>query len=239
MDSVFGSAGTVANRSIIIEPPYKITADDTAKGRSVRTSGEGDNKTTGQTKRDIKTDPKVGPMVVPDGKVSENHSDSKADAKAVTSNSDANGTPKISVTTIPNPEVCENEPIKVESNTTLKENLEVLDKSTSNSKVSEPVLDNITQKNFNVKQSKNADKGSARPMSVPSKQQDERKPGTQPQTSMHVLEENIVLGVALEGSKRTLPIEEGMDSTTTREAKEMAASHGGNRSSMAEDGKDR
>lgn len=39
------------------------------------------------------------------------------------------------------------------------------------------------------------------------------------------LEENIVLGVALEGSKRTLPIEEGMSSTP--EVKELAAHQNG------------
>ncbi|KAI3922113.1 hypothetical protein MKX01_005802 [Papaver californicum] len=52
------------------------------------------------------------------------------------------------------------------------------------------------------------------------------------------MEENIVLGVALDGSKRTLPIEEEEDpnvpsSTTLGEAKELAACHNGNGSSSA------
>ncbi|MCI13376.1 mechanosensitive ion channel protein 2 chloroplastic-like, partial [Trifolium medium] len=49
-------------------------------------------------------------------------------------------------------------------------------------------------------------------------------------------EENIVLGVALEGSKRTLPIDEGIDPVATQEAKEMASHQGGNGSPKASDG---
>lgn len=45
----------------------------------------------------------------------------------------------------------------------------------------------------------------------------------QPPTSRPALEENIVLGVALEGSRRTLPIDEGMDSPPSQaEVTELA-----------------
>ncbi|KAA8546705.1 hypothetical protein F0562_003158 [Nyssa sinensis] len=69
----------------------------------------------------------------------------------------------------------------------------------------------------------------------PSKQS-ERLPVTQtPTSSRPALEENIVLGVALEGSKRTLPIEEGMARPPTQaEVKELATSRNGNGSPAAE-----
>ncbi|KAE9450047.1 hypothetical protein C3L33_18050, partial [Rhododendron williamsianum] len=65
------------------------------------------------------------------------------------------------------------------------------------------------------------------------KQQTERPP--QPPASRPPLEENIVLGVALGGSKRTLPIEEGMAPAPVQsEVKEMAKSRTGNGSLAAE-----
>lgn len=50
------------------------------------------------------------------------------------------------------------------------------------------------------------------------------------------LEENIVLGVALGGSKRTLPIEELDSPPTPEETKELATRRNGNRNSAAEKG---
>ncbi|XP_028754526.1 mechanosensitive ion channel protein 2, chloroplastic isoform X2 [Neltuma alba] len=214
VDSVFSGTGTVSNSTIIIEPPYKIKADDTTKSRSA-------------------TQTKVGPAG-PDHKVRETHSESKADVEAVMTNSDANGNLKVAVSSKPNPEVGEHEPMKSES----KENLEAQHVSVSNSKVSEAAVNNMTEKNSDVIQSKNAVKGGGRPKNTPTKQRDERKPAAQPQMPRPVLEENIVLGVALEGSKRTLPIEEGIDSSTAREAREMAA-QGRNRSLTAENGEDK
>ncbi|KAK4261391.1 hypothetical protein QN277_004395 [Acacia crassicarpa] len=209
LDSVFSGTASVSNSPIIIEPPYKIKADDTTKSRSTRPSNEGDDKKTAtQTK------------------VRETHSDSKADVEAVISNSDANGNLKVAVTT-------EHEP-----NSMLKENLEAPHMSASNSKVSEFGANNSTEENADVKQSnKNAVKGGGRPKNMPTKQKDERKPA-ETRMSRPVLEENIVLGVALEGSKRTLPIEEETDSSTAREAKEMAA-QSGNRSLIAGNGEDK
>ncbi|XP_058081758.1 mechanosensitive ion channel protein 2, chloroplastic isoform X2 [Magnolia sinica] len=66
----------------------------------------------------------------------------------------------------------------------------------------------------------------------------ERLPATPPPVARPTLEENIVLGVALEGSKRTLPIEEGMaPSLTAAETKERAAFRNTNGPSPA--GKDK
>ncbi|GER34504.1 MSCS-like 2, partial [Striga asiatica] len=67
-----------------------------------------------------------------------------------------------------------------------------------------------------------------------SKQDSRQQPITQTKPS---LEENIVLGVALEGSKRTLPIEEemvGPPSSSPEDVKELAKSRSGNRPPVAE-----
>ncbi|KAK9165994.1 hypothetical protein Scep_001185 [Stephania cephalantha] len=64
---------------------------------------------------------------------------------------------------------------------------------------------------------------------------DNEKPSSPTSTARPPLEENIVLGVALEGSRRTLPIEEEMTSSTSspKEEKELAASHNRNGSASA------
>lgn len=65
----YADSETVSNRPLlVIESPYKNNADDKTKSRSTRTAVDQDNKTTVQTKLDVKTD-KVGPIGAPDTKV--------------------------------------------------------------------------------------------------------------------------------------------------------------------------
>ncbi|XP_061349985.1 mechanosensitive ion channel protein 2, chloroplastic-like [Gastrolobium bilobum] len=256
-DSTFSGAGTVSKRPLLmIESPYKINADDKMKSRSARPGVDQDNKTTARTKLDTKTDAKVEPMGGPDTKVRGTQDDHEVDTKVVTSNSDANGNSKTVITPKPDPEVGENKP-QSDSN---KANVEVPEMSSSNSKETGLVVDNSTQKDINVKQSKgqtiknikpnidsvvsssstsNADNAGGLSMNMPTKQQGERKPAAQPHASRPVLEDNIVLGVALDGSKRTLPIDEEVDTVTSREAKEMAACQGGNGSPNGADVNDK
>ncbi|XP_015963357.1 mechanosensitive ion channel protein 2, chloroplastic isoform X1 [Arachis duranensis] len=213
-DSPISGAGTVSNRPLLmIESPNKINADDKAKVRSARAAGDQDNKATVQTRLETK----VGSSGIQD--------DSEVDAKVATSNSITNGNAKTVLTPKPDPEVGENKPIKPDSKgqavKNIKPNIE------SESVVSSSGTGNV-------------DKAGGVPTNTPTKQQGERKLATQPPpASRPVLEENIVLGVALEGSKRTLPIEEGIETSATREAKEMAASHGGNGSPKGGDGNDK
>lgn len=229
----------------MIESPYKISTDDKTKSRSARAAVDQDSKTAARTNLDT-----IGPTGVPDNKVRETQ---EVDTKVMAStNSDANGNSMTAVTPRPDPEVGENKPLKSNSN---KANLDVSDIS-SNSE-----LDNSTQKDIHAKQSKgqtmknvksnvdsdnlvsststnNADKAGGLHTNIPAKQQGEKKPAAQPHASRSVLEDNIVLGVALDGSKRTLPIDEGSDTdtVTAQEAKEMAAFQGGNGSPKAADG---
>ncbi|KAF5180107.1 Mechanosensitive ion channel protein 2 protein [Thalictrum thalictroides] len=79
------------------------------------------------------------------------------------------------------------------------------------------------------------------PLTTVHKKQESEKMHVAPSpTSRPALEDNIVLGVALEGSKRTLPIEEEMTtSPTSVEEKELAAcSNGNGPSSSGKDKKD-
>ncbi|KZV49785.1 mechanosensitive ion channel protein 2, chloroplastic-like [Dorcoceras hygrometricum] len=65
--------------------------------------------------------------------------------------------------------------------------------------------------------------------------QDIRPQYNQPPVSKPSLEENILLGVALEGSKRTLPIEENMvPRPSSEDTKELAKQRSGNSSPVAE-----
>jgi hypothetical protein len=72
--------------------------------------------------------------------------------------------------------------------------------------------------------------------------QDVERSVASPLMTRPLLEENIVLGVALEGSKRTLPIEEieeEMDSSPfPLESKELAASQNAGQSPSGKDKKD-
>ncbi|KAK9097165.1 hypothetical protein Sjap_022662 [Stephania japonica] len=83
------------------------------------------------------------------------------------------------------------------------------------------------------------DPGSSRagvPQATSHTSNDGEKPSTSPpSTARPALEENIVLGVALDGSRRTLPIEEETTSSTPspKEEKELAASHNRNGSASA------
>lgn len=67
------------------------------------------------------------------------------------------------------------------------------------------------------------------------KQEDVRQPATQAPVTKPSLEENIVLGVALEGSKRTLPIEEEtVTPSNAEDVKELAAMRSGSGPAVSE-----
>lgn len=211
-DSTFSGAGTVPKRPLlVIEPSYKINADDKTKTRPARANVDQDNKT---------------------------------------SNSDTSGNTKTVVTPKSDPEKSDSSKSNVEIpeiSSNSKANVLVADNSPQNQKdihVKQPKDQNIknikpdTNTDNVVSSSSNADKTGGIPTNLATKQQGEKKPATQSHASRPVLEENIVLGVALEGSKRTLPIDEEIETVTTQETKEMAAtaSPAGNGSPRSVDG---
>ncbi|KAK4263092.1 hypothetical protein QN277_028563 [Acacia crassicarpa] len=198
-DSYVDGARTVRNRPLLlIEPSYKISSDD--RTRSQRT----------QTKNSAKTDAKAGSTVVPDSDTGETPSNSKSGSKAVTPNSDVNGKSENAVSSMVHPAAREDDPRKPDSNT--NGNIRLPDISASNSKANLSQDLNLKQKTdpdniMSSSASSNADIELVDPLDKPPKQQGERKPAEQAPTCKPDVEENIVLGVALEGSKRTLPIE--------------------------------
>ncbi|XP_021828030.1 mechanosensitive ion channel protein 2, chloroplastic-like, partial [Prunus avium] len=145
------------------------------------------------------------------------------------------------------------------SNSVSKMNSRDTEKSDSDSKAAGRVSDNSTQNISDRKQLKTASLGNVIPSTInkptfssseggadktsgsaasPVKQEGERMPVPEPPPSRPAREENIVLGVALEGSKRTLPIEEGMASPSPHvAANDLASSRKGNASPIADKGK--
>ncbi|GFS35080.1 MSCS-like 2 [Actinidia rufa] len=110
--------------------------------------------------------------------------------------------------------------------------------STSNNKHTKKTGLGNTQQNgtVNIPSASFSETGGEKPdesPSTPQAKQESDRP--QQPISRPPLGENIVLGVALEGSKRTLPIEEGMaPSPTQAEVKELAQFRNGNGSLAAE-----
>ncbi|KAJ7943728.1 mechanosensitive ion channel protein 2, chloroplastic [Quillaja saponaria] len=253
------STRTAGERDIktTIRPKSDTKADAKVAAKSVPDPKVQETKVGAKSVPDPKVqETKVGAKSVPDPKVQENPSDSKAISKTVTDSNTMEGT-TTSLASIPNAEVCENGTQKTNSNTLSKSNFEFSDRSSSNSKATGSVADASTQKISDGKlprsqnlrdfrqdnESENvissslssaAEKSGGFPTGQQSKQDAETKPVAQPSTSRPVLEENIVLDVALGGSKRTLPIEEDMDSSTFAEAKELTAHRSGNESQTSE-----
>ncbi|XP_044481473.1 mechanosensitive ion channel protein 2, chloroplastic-like isoform X2 [Mangifera indica] len=238
-DSVYNRGGVASNRPLLlIEPSYKINGEDRAKSqtRPSHSSGEQDGKSPKPTP-DVRTDSIVGGTP---------KSESKAGVK---------------IAETPNPDTREDQNgdklTKLTSKSVPKTNFKIANMSSSGSKVHGSVSDNSIKdkKMSESKQPKMGNPGNviqngkSENPSVSSsetstdkggglqesKHVGDKLPVTQQPTSRPVLEENIVLGVALEGSKRTLPIEEDMVSPQPTEMKEMAsAPPNGNGSSTNE-----
>ncbi|CAK9169185.1 unnamed protein product [Ilex paraguariensis] len=245
---------SASNHPLLIEPSYKINGDDRTKNqtRSVRINGEQDSKAAVRPTPDNKTD-KGGTTLASHSKAKETSSDKTADVKVFeTPNVDAKEEHQIDAI------VGDKQTVKSTSKSVSKADSKYKEISGSESKGADPVSGNST-KNASNNQFKKDGQGNALQDSAdnksssaslpeiggekpsgftstpPSKQKEERLPMTQPTTAKPVLEENIVLGVALEGSKRTLPIEEDMKSPpTTAEVKELATRHSANVSPVVE-----
>ncbi|XP_057496911.1 mechanosensitive ion channel protein 2, chloroplastic-like isoform X3 [Actinidia eriantha] len=254
-DSFFTHGGAASNRPLLlIEPPYKINGEDRTKpqNRSVRTNGEQDSKTAVRSPPDDKTDSKGGAPPIPQSKAKETISETKIDVKAgETQNPDTKGE-NTAQTSTSDRNIGDKEMAKPTSNSATKTDSKLSEVSSSDSKA---VGSTSIQSTSNNKQTKKTGSGNAQQNStvnIPSASFSEtggEKPEEFPSTpqakqeserpqqpiSRPPLGENIVLGVALEGSKRTLPIEEGMASSPTQaEVKELAQFRNGNGSLAAE-----
>ncbi|XP_042508306.1 mechanosensitive ion channel protein 2, chloroplastic-like [Macadamia integrifolia] len=247
-DTVFARPGPATNRPlVVIEPPYRISGDD-KKTRSARPNEVQDAKVVttsmSESKADAKGaatsdkgDAKVGATSdnKGDAKV-EATSDSKADAKVAATSTDSKAESKVAMASTSDSKIDG----KVSSMPISKEEPKGAAVSKTDSKASISVLESTVRTNSDKQQSKKAAGSGVSAATSSTKQESERSSVAPPPISRPALEENIVLGVALEGSKRTLPIEEdlGPSPSVAGEAKELAACRNGNGSSGGKDKRD-
>ncbi|CAN4126776.1 unnamed protein product [Withania somnifera] len=258
-DSPFNHGAASTRPFLLIEPSYKINGEDRSKGRPIRVNGEEDTKEKATMKPapDTKTETKNGPASDPkfketlpanshgkDVPFSDLKLDPKVDKMAYAETRDDTKTssdPKPSKATVRR---STSKPVsKAESNSAevgASDSKDLTENISSNKQVkkviqgngrSTNVVDNSTTSPSDVRE-----KTGSVPSTAQSKREDEKPLVPQPTVSSKpALEENIVLGVALEGSKRTLPIEEELSPPPNpAESKEMAISRSSNTSTIAE-----
>ncbi|KAK4393958.1 Mechanosensitive ion channel protein 2, chloroplastic [Sesamum angolense] len=248
-DSMF-SRGAVTNRPLLlVEPSYKVNGADKSKSqaRSARASGEEESKATVKSTSDNKVDAKGETTLNSDSKSrATDHmpkemqtSDSKADSQF-------GQTPKVE--TKEDPKIAAKIPSDLKLNNSTKpvsrtdtKSLEETSSNTNNS--SGPTHNTLYQEAptkgrprdyLSLRIRVGAQKIGQCFFSFELKQ-DIKQLAPQMPASKPSLEENIVLGVALEGSKRTLPIEEeAVPPSNPEDMKELAALRSGNGPGVAE-----
>ncbi|KAI3462130.1 hypothetical protein Pfo_018793 [Paulownia fortunei] len=231
-DSVFTRGAASTQPLLLIEPSYKINGEDktNSQARSARVNVDEDGKATPrstQSTLDCKVDAKGATALNTDTKSGETEftdyhtkemlpSDIKAgdefgqNAKVETKDAKSQSDPKLG-----------NHTTKSKTDTKF---VEVSSPNASNS----PGLTHNTSNNNHSQPQEGAFTSSQL-------RQDVRQPVAQAPATKPSLEENIVLGVALEGSKRTLPIEEDMvPPSNPEDMKELAALRSGYGPAVAE-----
>ncbi|GMI67699.1 MSCS-like 2 [Hibiscus trionum] len=208
-DSMYNCDGATSNRPLLlIEPSYKINGEDRTKGRSSRPA-------------EPKADARIGEIPNFDTKeefkaTSDPRTDDKGPLKSPTQSAPKTSS-KAAETSSPNQKAPD-----INSDNALK-NKKVTDK--------QPKIARPSSKSDNPSVSSpetGIDKTGGLREQFQSKQEGVMLAVSQPPKARPDLEENIVLGVALEGSKRTLPIEEGL-TPSAADARELAsASRNGN-----------
>lgn len=214
-DTIFGRSTARTNRPyLLIEPSYRISSDDKSKAsnRSTRTNGD-------------KEDAKAGPTPTPE------ETDNKA-----TSNSSTNTKTSEMSTSEPQTQ-------NLASDGSAPNTSEILQSKNETTRYAgkEKGVDSkdvAPEKAMSKKSSPEMGGGKTDiPLTTLQAKQDGEKPVASLSIARPPIEENIILGVALEGSKRTLPIEEEM-APSSIESKEFTASRNGGGSPLGTDGKD-
>ncbi|KAM7519744.1 hypothetical protein LguiB_018706 [Lonicera macranthoides] len=232
-DSVFPrGGGAPSNRPLmLIEPAYKINGEDRTKtqARTARTNGEPDGKAAVRPTPDKKaTDAKSEMTQMPP--------DSKAKEKPLQDSKTIE---------VPMPSIkanAENSPVS-DNKQKPKQGSERSDgksgmTQTSNPKAKEKPLVESKIREMPMSDMKGNDGKPPVSDNLSQSGSNKQKPKQGSERSRPALEENIVLGVALEGSKRTLPIEEDMaPSQSPVEGKEMATQRSGTGPMTADKGK--
>ncbi|XP_010277500.1 PREDICTED: mechanosensitive ion channel protein 2, chloroplastic-like [Nelumbo nucifera] len=263
-DTIFTRTRPAANRPfLLIEPPYKINGDDKIKpqGRSVHANEEQDAKGTERQTSDTNAEARVEAASTFDSKADAKigampTSDSKAEPTvAATSISDSKLEEKVAAMSEPSKSkaLSSVRDSSVQTNPDKQSEVDSIQMgtgvSTPPSKTQLGGLDSmgLSSKDITllgaafekppVSLSETSDERVGVPHSSQPKQENETLPVPPPSIARTVVEDNIVLGVALEGSKRTLPIEEGMHLPPASAESKLAACRNGSGSSSA--GKDK
>ncbi|KAL7262480.1 hypothetical protein ACSBR1_000786 [Camellia fascicularis] len=207
IDNVPFAGAAADNRPLLlIEPSYKINGDDKAKASTrttTRTSEEKEAQVGAASTSDSKTDVKGRSTTILD--------EAKIDDKGKVS---AGPT-----TDAKTPDPGSVGPVQTSEKQNLKKNAP--DGAKKVISVDKPPL--ISQEPGSVKTDTSF---------ISHGKQDTERLAASPSVARPALEDNIVLGVALEGSKRTLPIEEEITPCTNAELRELAASRNGNGSTL-------
>lgn len=213
-DAIFTRSRAAANRPfLLIEPSDKINNDDKNKAstKGTHASEDKDTKAEMNSTSDLIEDSKVGSTSTVDSR-----KDDKVNGPA-TPNSGA----KVSATSASDPQSQINTEVQQpQKEKTLETSKDILK---TNAKDVNPTRE-PSEDSADVPTEIGRGKVDLTPK--PQKEDGER-PITSKSLARPPLEENIVLGVALEGSKRTLPIEEETTPSAPSETKELAAQRNG------------
>ncbi|XXG63544.1 hypothetical protein AAC387_Pa05g1707 [Persea americana] len=215
-ETIFSRARAATNRPfLLIEPPSRINSDDKAKACSMQSSEE-------NLKAAVVSDLKDETSSPSDGSV-KNSSDSKQSKKE--NSGDVHPTAKTDGSSVAIPASTQPPNLQPEGQDLGGLNSE--DKTLQRAAAEKP---SVLSEPGNEK-SDNSSPGATTHL----KHDSEKLPIARPSNARSTLEDNIVLGVALEGSKRMLPIELGMaPSPTAADVKELAACRNSNGTSSTE-----
>lgn len=227
-DTIFTRSRESNNRPyLLIEPSYKISSDDKSKAssRSTRTNGDKQAQAEASSTSDSKgSDAKAGPTLT------HAQTDNKV---AATSSSNSSTNSKTSEMPTSEPQAWNSA-----SDGSVRSNSEMLQSknvSTKNAGKETTGVDSkdasppkVTSKKSPVASPETGSEKADVPLAPLQAKHDGEKPVSSPSIARPPLEENIILGVALEGSKRTLPIEEeDMAPSPAAESKELTARRNG------------
>ncbi|KAM0971967.1 hypothetical protein COP2_020253 [Malus domestica] len=236
-DTVFTRSRASTNRPhLLIEPSYKISSDDKGKASTHTTHTNGEKQAEAASTSDSKgSNTKAGPAVT--------HAQTD-DKVVVTSSSNSSTTSKASEMPPSEPQTRNSASDgSVQNNSEMvrskNESTKHAGKDTTGVHSKDASPQKVTSKKPSVASPETGSEKAGIPLTTTQTKQDGEKPVAAPSAARPPLEENIILGVALEGSKRTLPIEEDTNPSPTAGSKEFSASRNGNGSpSVGTDAKD-
>lgn len=229
-DSIFSrSRGTTNRPYLLIEPSYKINGEEKTKtsSRSAQTNEEKEAQAEAALTSDSKADAKAGSSLSINSK-----NDNQV---AVTADSNSSTDSKNSEVSTSDPQIrsFSSDGLSPQHKSTGYAGQETVAVHSEDASLPGEITPKKSPSTL-------SEAGSGKPdvplTNLHAKQNGER-PNVLPSISTPPLEENLVLGVALDGSKRTLPIEEDM-TVAPPETKELAAHSNGGSSLISKHTKD-